>query len=197
MFTEATPAMMLAAYRQGIFPMADTAASRFYHFYRPEKRGLLPIHDLHIPKSLHKVLKKNRYQLRIDTAFAEVITHCAQSGEGREQTWINDLIRDVFIELHALGHAHSVECWDGPRLVGGLYGLAIGAVFCGESMFSLESNASKLALVHLCRHLDRQGFTVLDTQFINPHLQQFGAYEVRQEDYEALIDVEMNKNITF
>lgn len=197
MFTEATPEMMLEAYRQGIFPMADTADSQFYHFYRPEMRGLLPIRDLHIPKSLHKTLKKHNYTLRIDTAFEDVIDHCAKVYKGRDNTWINGIIRDVFIELYTLGHAHSVECWDGDRLIGGLYGMAIGAVFCGESMFSLETNASKLALIHLCQHLDKQGFTVLDTQFINPHLEQFGAYEMPQEDYEALIQIEMNKDIMF
>lgn len=197
MFTEATPEMMLEAYRQGIFPMADTADSQFYHFYRPEIRGLLPIRDLHIPKSLQKTLKKHSYDLRINTAFKEVIAHCAKEYKGRENTWINSIISDVFIELHELGHAHSIECWDGNRLIGGLYGMALGAVFCGESMFSLETNASKLALVHLCEHLGKQGFTVLDTQFINPHLEQFGAYEMPQEEYEALIAKEMNKKILF
>ena len=197
MFTEATPELILEAYRQGIFPMADSAESLFYNFYRPEQRGQLSIDTLHIPKRLLKTLKQKPYEIKIDTAFADVIDGCAMSQKGRESTWINPLIRNVFIELHALGHAHSVECWQEGKLVGGLYGLAIGAVFCGESMFSTADDASKIALIHLCARLKKGGFTVLDTQFINEHLEQFGIYEISQEKYEKLIETEMNKKTNF
>lgn len=200
MFTEVTPEMILEAYRQGIFPMADTADSSFFHFYRPDQRGLLPIKDLHIPKSLQKSLNKRPYNIRFDTAFSDVIDGCAKTNKTgeRDNTWINPLIRDVFIELHEMGYAHSVEAWNfKDELVGGLYGLSIGAVFCGESMFSTATDASKIALVHLCQHLAEKEFTVLDTQFINDHLKQFGAYEMPQEEYETLIQIEMNKNVSF
>ncbi len=192
--------MILEAYRQGIFPMADSATSKFFHFYRPEQRGLLPIKNLHISKSLQKSLNKKKYNIRFDTAFSDVIDNCAKTNKTgeRDNTWINPLIRDVFIKLHTLGHAHSVEAWSlQDELVGGLYGLSIGAVFCGESMFSTKTDASKIALVHLCAHLNQQGFTVLDTQYFNDHLKQFGAYEMPQEEYEALIQIEMNKSISF
>ena len=197
MFTEASPEMILEAYRQGIFPMADDAESLFYNFYRPDLRGQLSIQDLHIPKKLLKTLKQAPYKIAIDQDFGAVIAGCAASKKGREGTWINPIIRDVFIELHKLGHAHSVECRQDGKLVGGLYGLALGAVFCGESMFSTARDASKIALVHLCARLSKGGFTVLDTQFTNEHLEQFGIYEIPQTEYETLIQTEMNKKADF
>ena len=197
MFTEASPEMILEAYRQGIFPMADDAESLFYNFYRPDLRGQLSIQDLHIPKKLLKTLKQAPYEITIDQDFSGVIADCATSKKGRDSTWINPIIRDVFIKLHKLGHAHSVECWQNGKLVGGLYGLALGAVFCGESMFSTARDASKIALVHLCARLSKGGFTVLDTQFTNEHLEQFGIYEIPQIEYETLIQTEMNKKADF
>lgn len=197
MFTEATPELIIEAYKQGIFPMADSADSLFYNFYRPDMRGQLSIKDLHIPKRLLKTLKQEPYTVTIDKDFTSVIDGCAKSKKGREGTWINKLIRDVFIKLHELGYAHSVECWKNDKLVGGLYGLAIGAVFCGESMFSTATDASKIALIHLCARLSKGGFTVLDTQFTNEHLEQFGIYEILQEEYETLIKTEMIKKTDF
>ncbi len=198
MYTDGDPELFLQAYREGIFPMADTADALFYNFYRPEMRGLLPIADLHISRTLRKTLKRNPYTITVDTAFADVITECAkEGGKGRDVTWINDTIRDVFIKLHKKGKAHSVECWQDGKLVGGLYGLAIGRVFCGESMFSRATDASKVALVHLAARLWKAGFTVLDTQFINDHLKQFGAYEIPQEEYEVLIETEMRRRADF
>lgn len=197
MFTEATPEMILVAYHQGIFPMADSADDKYFNFYRPEMRGLLPIDGLHIPKRLVKTLKQEPYQITINKAFDQVIDGCALSAKGRENTWINSPIRQVFIELNKLGHAHSVECWQNDLFAGGLYGLAIGRVFCGESMVSFEKDASKIALVHLAARLKMGGFQILDTQFINDHLKQFGAYEMPQEEYEELIKTEMNKPADF
>ena len=138
MYSEATPEIILYAYHQGVFPMAESADDKTFNFYRPEMRGILPITDLHIPKKLLKTVQNGAYSVTINQAFPEIIAGCAQSAKGRENTWINQEIRDVFIELHQLGHAHSVECWkehDGTKkLAGGLYGLAIGQVFCGESI---------------------------------------------------------------
>lgn len=197
MFTEATPDLILEAYAQGIFPMADSAENPHFHFYCPDKRGQLSIEQLHIPKKLLKTVKKYPYKVTIDQDFEGVIDGCARSKKGRERTWINQPIRDVFIELHGLGYTHSVECWEDNKLVGGLYGLAIGAVFCGESMFSEADDASKIALIHLCARLHKGGFTVLDTQFTNEHLEQFGIYEIPQAEYEEKIKTEMLKEADF
>lgn len=197
MFDQATPDIILEAYAQGIFPMADSAQDKTYNFYRPDLRGQLPIADLHIPKKLMKTVKKAPYEIAINKDFAGVIDGCADTQKGRNSTWINPVIRDVFIELHEMGHAHSVETWKDGVLVGGLYGLALGAVFCGESMFSRATDASKIALVHLCGRLQYGGFTTLDTQFTNDHLTQFGIYEIPQEEYEELIKTEMKKKSDF
>jgi len=201
MFTAATPEMILTAYHQGIFPMAESRDDSGFNFYRPDKRGLLPINDLHIPKSLLKDVKKQRYKVTVNTAFDTVINACAalqKNTKSRDNTWINDPIIKVFNQLHDLGHAHSIECWDiDNNFSGGLYGLAIGSVFCGESMVSNQMNASKIALVHLTARLHQGGFTLLDTQYINDHLKQFRAYEMPQEEYEKAIQIEMNTPANF
>lgn len=197
MFTEATPELFLNAYGQGIFPMADSANDAHYNFYCPKMRGQLSITNLHIPKKLLKTLKTYPYQIKINTDFAGVIDGCASVSKGRRTTWINKPIRNCFIDLHKIGFAHSVEAWQDNKLVGGLYGLAIGAVFCGESMFSTADDASKICLVHLCARLHKAGFTVLDTQFTNDHLKQFGIYEIPQSEYEELIKSEMLKTTDF
>lgn len=197
MFLEATPELFLNAYMQGVFPMAESADDLHYNFYRPDMRGQLSILDLHIPKKLLKTLKSQPYQIKINTDFEGVIDGCAAVSKGRNSTWINTPIKECFIELHNLGYAHSVEAWQDDKLVGGLYGLAIGAVFCGESMFSRATDASKIALVHLCARLQKGGFTILDTQYINDHLQQFGVYELPQKEYEKIIKTEMPKQTDF
>ncbi len=201
MYSKATPEIILYAYHQGVFPMAESADDVEFNFYRPEMRGILPIKNLHIPKKLLKTVQNKTYHVTINQAFTEIIDGCALSSKDRENTWINKEIRDVFIELHELGHAHSVECWeeiDGKKiLAGGLYGLAIGQVFCGESMVSFSKNASKVALVHLCARLYSGGFQLLDTQYINDHLKQFGAYETPQEKYEEQIKDLMKKPSDF
>jgi len=193
MFTEISPELFLNAYSQGIFPMADDANDLGYNFYAPVERALLPILDIHISKSLLKKIKQQPFEIKINTNFDQVISACGESFKGRESTWINAPIQQTFLQLHEMGYAHSVECWDGDKLVGGLYGIAIGQVFCGESMFSRETDASKIALVHLCARLYMGGFEILDSQFINDHLRQFGVYEIPQEEY---VDVIQNKMIT-
>lgn len=163
--------------------MADDSGSEEFYWYDPPQRGQLSIEKLHIPARLQRRVLQEPYEIRVDTAFADVIKACAAAVDNRPQTWINDGIRDLFTELHKAGHAHSIECWQDNKLVGGLYGLAIGGFFSGESMFSRKKDASKIALVHLCARLWKGGFSLLDTQFINDHLLQFGAYEVPREDY--------------
>ena len=181
---------ILNAYREGVFPMAESADDEGFAFYKPHMRALLPIRNLHIPKSLIKTLKKQPYKVTIDRAFERIIRGCA----ARESTWINDPIINMFLTLHREGHAHSIECWDNDdNLAGGLYGISIGAVFCGESMVSFQKDASKIALVHLCALLDYGGYTVLDSQFMNENIARFGAYDMPQTEYEALIKTEMAK----
>ncbi len=197
MLIDASPELFLNAYRHGVFPMAEDADDAFYNFYAPHDRALLPIKNLHISKSLMKSVKKQSFEIKINTAFEDVITACAHPYKNRDTTWINNPIKQTFLDLHNQGYTHSVECWDGGELVGGLYGIAIGKVFCGESMFSIATNASKIALVHLCARLYEGGFEILDSQFSNPHLLQFGLYEIPQEEYVDLIQDKMNKNADF
>lgn len=174
---------VLRAYASGLFPMADSAEDEEFFWYDPPLRGQLPILGLHVPSRLKKTVLSNKYDVRIDTDFEGVIDGCAAATDNRPKTWINKGIKDLFMDMHSAGFAHSVECWQGGNLAGGLYGLAIGGFFSGESMFSKERDASKVALVHLCARLKAGGFTLLDTQFMNDHLQQFGAYEVPRESY--------------
>lgn len=183
-----TPDLILDAYRQGLFPMAYSAHSPHVRWVRPEMRGQLSIPRIHIPGKLRKALNSGRaggraYTVTTDTAFAEVIAACGEETAERPETWINDSIAGVYRELHRLGHAHSVEFRVDGRLEGGLYGLALGGAFFGESMFSRTPGASKIALLHLAARLWRGGFVLLDTQFVNPHLLQFGAYEVPDAGY--------------
>jgi leucyl/phenylalanyl-tRNA--protein transferase len=174
--------LLYAEYREGRFPMAETARDPFL-IVTPRERALIPIRDLHISRSLLKIVKRGDFDIRIDTVFSDVIDQCAEPYPGRPETWINSDIKLLFNELHKQGYAHSVECWQEGRLAGGLYGLAVGGVFCGESMFSRVPNASKVALVHLCARLFMSKFSLLDAQFHNPHLEQFGLYLINQEDY--------------
>lgn len=178
---------ILAAYASGLFPMADSAEAEEFFWYDPPLRGQLPIDNLHIPFRLKKTVLSGVYDVCIDTSFESVIDSCAECREIRPKTWINRGIRDLFVDLHRAGYAHSVECWNDGKLAGGLYGLSIGGFFSGESMFSRQRDASKVALVHLCARLHRGGFRLLDTQFLNDHLRQFGAYEIPRESYLQLL----------
>ncbi len=171
------------AYKSGLFPMADSRESDDFYWYDPPLRGQLSIENLHVPERLRRTVLKFPYDIKIDTAFAQVIDGCAITAPDRPETWINKTIRDLFIALHEAGFAHSVEAWKEDRLVGGLYGIAIGGAFMGESMFSRARDASKIALVHLCARLREGGFIVLDTQYTNAHLEQFGVYEIPRDEY--------------
>ncbi len=195
MFTKIDPELLLQAYREGIFPMADSGDAAYFNFYRPHRRALLPIKALHIPRRLRKTLRQQLFRITADEAFETVIDSCAKTHPGtkRNNTWINRGIRDAFVALHEQGCAHSIECWHGKSFAGGIYGLKIGAVFCGESMVSLLTDASKVALCHLAARLWRGGFTVFDAQFTNPHLEQFGIHEITQGAYEKIIRADMNK----
>ncbi len=180
-----TPEILLSAYAQGLFPMAERRDDPTLFWVSPEKRGVIPLDGFHVSKRLARTVRSNRYRVTSDQAFVNVMCACATSAPGREQTWINDEILRLYTGLHAGGHAHSIECWEGEELAGGLYGVSLGAAFFGESMFSANRDASKVALVALVEMLREGGFLLLDTQFLTPHLAQFGAYEIPREDYLA------------
>ncbi len=170
-------------YREGRFPMADKATDDGFMIVTPRERALLPIRDLHISRSLLQTLNRGTFTVTVDQAFERIIDLCAEPAPDRPETWINPDIKTLFMELHRLGHAHSIECWQGDTLAGGLYGLAVGGVFCGESMVSRVTDASKVALAHLAARLYAADFALLDAQFHNPHLEQFGLYLVPQSTY--------------
>lgn len=181
--TVLSPELLLRAYAAGIFPMSESRDDPQVFWVDPVVRGILPLNAYHIPRSLKKVVRKGVFEVRCDSAFEQVLDMCAEPGSGRENTWINPSIQDAVIKLHQMGFAHSVECWRDNRLVGGLYGIALGAAFFGESMFSRETNASKVALVHLLAILKMGNFQLLDTQFVTEHLIRFGAIEIPARDY--------------
>ncbi len=177
--------------------MAERGDDDSFEIFEARQRSLLPFQNLHVSKSLRKVILKNEFDIRINTAFKDVITACGETKQGRDETWINKPIRDCFIELHKMGHAHSVEAWKDEKLAGGLYGLQIGSAFCGESMFSRATDASKTALVHLCARLKATGFTLLDAQLPNPHLEQFGQTLISQDEYLKRLDAALRSNPDF
>jgi len=179
---------LLRAYAYGIFPMAESAEDEDLLWFEPTQRGLLPLAGFHIPSRLRRTVRQERFEVRFDTAFRDVMVACAaNSRPGRENTWISGRILDLYCGLHDHGFAHSIESWHEGRLVGGLYGVSLGAAFFGESMFSLETDASKVALVHLVARLRFGGFQLLDTQWLTEHLSQFGAYEVPKRKYRQLL----------
>ncbi len=195
--TRLTPELLLRAYAVGIFPMADSRASRHLYWLDPEWRGIMPLERFHVPRRLRRTLRQRRFEVRVDGAFAAVIAACAECREGRPESWINPDIERLYGTLHEMGIAHSVECWQGGELLGGLYGVALGAAFFGESMFSLAADASKVALVHLVARLVAGGFTLLDTQFVTRHLEQFGAVEIPRAEYRALLAAALGKSAVF
>ncbi len=183
-----TIALILAAYRQGYFPMASGKKGEIgFYFYEP--RGIIPLDDRFIiRKSLRVAVEQSTTEIRIDTAFDEVINQCARYDElPDDEIWISEEMKLLYSELHRMGIAHSVEVWNEGALVGGLYGLTFGAAFCGESMFSKESNASQIALIALVEHLRKTGFTLLDSQMESEHLKQFGLYTVSQTEYLGML----------
>lgn len=185
--SELTPQTLLSAYASGIFPMAESAEADSIFWVDPEERGIIPLDKFHVSRRLARDVKREKFTLRIDTAFEAVISACAEPGAERGSTWINDAIIESYTDLFNLKVAHSVECWQGETLVGGLYGLSLGGAFFGESMFSIERDASKIALVHLVARLRYGGFRLLDTQFVTDHLKTFGAIEISRAAYHRAL----------
>lgn len=181
------PNELLDCYRRGVFPMADSRDDPRVFLLNPDERGIIPLDGLHISRSLKKFMKTMSFTVTFDTAFAQVISKCAEAAPDRENTWINDSIEYLYGRLHAMDHAHSVEIWDDRELVGGLYGVSIGGAFFGESMFSRKTNASKVALVYLIERLNAAGYQLLDTQFITDHLKTMGAIEIPRNEYHAIL----------
>ena len=182
-----TPDILIHAYAAGIFPMAESADDKGLFWVDPTRRGILPLDAFHVPRRLKRVLRQGRFTVRADTDFAAVMRGCAAASETRPSTWINEEIMRLYTALFERGLAHSVECWQAGELVGGLYGVALGAAFFGESMFSRATDASKVALVDLVTRLLRGGYRLLDTQFLTPHLAQFGAIEIPRARYHRLL----------
>jgi len=175
---------LLACYARGIFPMADARDDDRVFLIDPERRGVIPLAGFHVPRRLARAVRADPFEVRVDTAFAQVVAACADEAPGRSETWINGPIEQLYSQLHAEGHAHSVECWRGGELLGGLYGVSLAGAFFGESMFSRAREASKVALVHLVARLVAGGFTLLDAQFMTDHLAQFGTQEIPRPEYQ-------------
>ncbi|MBX9463167.1 MAG: leucyl/phenylalanyl-tRNA--protein transferase [Aquamicrobium sp.] len=182
------PDLLLRAYASGVFPMAENADDPEIFWVRPESRGIIPLDAFHAPRSLVKTARRGDFDMRFDTDFEGVIEGCAEAREGRMSTWINQPIREAYAELFARGNCHTVEAWREGRLVGGLYGVTLGRAFFGESMFSRETDASKICLMHLVERLRARGFVLLDTQFTTEHLKRFGAIDVPRAKYETLLE---------
>jgi leucyl/phenylalanyl-tRNA--protein transferase len=192
-----TPQILLKAYAAGIFPMAESAEDNALYWVEPEERGIFPLDGLHISHSLRKRIRQRRFDIRIDTAFNDVIGACAEKMPDRKTTWINQRIRSLYGQLYKMGCCHSVECWRQNKLVGGLYGVRIGGAFFGESMFSRETDASKVALVHLVARLKAGGFRLLDAQFTTPHLETLGARTISRTDYHVLLERAIDDDAEF
>ena len=174
---------LLDCYARGVFPMADARDDTRVFLIDPERRGVIPLNGLHISRRLARTIRAEPYQVRTDTAFRDVVQACAASAPGRTETWINHEIEQLYVQLHELGFAHSVECWKDGALVGGLYGVSLQGAFFGESMFSRARDASKIALAHLVARLILGGYRLLDAQFMTEHLSQFGAVEISRTEY--------------
>ncbi|WP_018699869.1 leucyl/phenylalanyl-tRNA--protein transferase [Amorphus coralli] len=194
---EITPHVLLKAYACGIFPMAESADDPGLFWIEPERRGVLPLDGFHLPRRLQRTVRQDKFTIRIDTALPQVIEGCATPGENRRRTWINARIHRLYTELHTLGHCHSVEAWQGDALVGGLYGVRLGGVFFGESMFTGARDASKVALVHLVARLRAGGFVLLDAQFLTDHLARFGALEISRRVYHTQLEAALPVDADF
>lgn len=195
--TTITPQILLKAYAAGIFPMAESADDESLYWIDPDSRGVLPLDAFHMPRRLRRTVRSGRFTIRIDQDFDQVIAACARAAPGRHSTWINDRIRSLYAQLFRMGFCHTVEAWIDDRLVGGLYGVRIGAAFFGESMFSLERDASKVALVHLVARLIHGGFDLLDTQFVTEHLARFGTIEISREAYHQILERALQHDADF
>jgi leucyl/phenylalanyl-tRNA--protein transferase len=184
---EITPDVLLKAYACGIFPMAESADDPALYWIEPDLRGIIPLDAFHVPARLARLVRSDRFTVRADRDFDAVIEGCAQPEPARAHTWINQRIRRLYRGLYDVGHCHTIEVYDGETLVGGLYGVSLGATFFGESMFHQARDASKVALVHLVARLRAGGFRLLDTQFVTDHLRTFGAFEVSRRHYHRLL----------
>ena len=191
--TDLTPALLLRGYANGIFPMAESRDDPEIFWVDPKRRGILPLDGFHMSRSLARGMRRSAWTLRLDTAFEDVVDGCAD----RADTWINPEIRSLYGQLHGAGHAHSFEIWDEATLVGGVYGVVLGAAFFGESMFSRRTNASKMALAAAVDHLARGGFQLFDTQFITPHLASLGAIEISRSDYRKRLSAALQQQAAF
>jgi len=194
---EITPDLVLKAYAAGVFPMAESRDDPNLFWVDPRQRGVLPLDDFHLSRRLRRTVRTSALRIAIDSDFVQVIERCASPAPGRWSTWINEQILELFTTLHRRGFAHSVEVWDREALVGGLYGIALGAAFFGESMFSQQRDASKIALVHLVGRLKLAGFQLLDTQFVTDHLRQFGAREIPRDDYHMRLERALGYSVDF
>lgn len=188
LYLDVTPEVLLKAYACGIFPMAESADSPVLYWIEPKERGVIPLDGLVVSRSLARAVRRADHEVRIDTAFDEVLLACAEPAPGRRSTWINREITKLYLQLHEMGHAHSVEVWREGELVGGLYGVSLGAAFFGESMFHRARDMSKVALVHLVARLRHGGFKLLDTQFVTEHLRSLGAEEISRARYHRLLE---------
>lgn len=191
------PPQLLDCYRRGVFPMADAHDDPRLFLVDPDLRGVLPLDGLHISRSLRKTVRQDVFEIRANTAFTRVMELCAEAAPDRPNTWINSPILNLYSALHRMGHAHSVEAWRDGQMVGGLYGVSLQGAFFGESMFSRETDASKVALVNLVARLKRGGFVLLDTQFVTAHLQTFGVEEIAREDFHVRLRAAMQAEATF
>jgi leucyl/phenylalanyl-tRNA--protein transferase len=194
---EITPEVLLKAYAVGIFPMAESADDNALYWIEPERRGILPLDRVHVPRRLARTVRAEPFQIRVDTAFDAVIDACAAPAPGRRKTWINARIRALYDALYRLGHVHTIETWADGALVGGLYGVSLGAAFFGESMFSRARDASKVALVHLVARLRLGGYRLLDTQFVTTHLARLGAVEIGRDVYQRRLADAVAHGATF
>lgn len=192
-----TPEILLRAYAVGLFPMAEHRDDPTLYWIDPEKRGILPLSQFHIPRRLRRTVRRNDFEIRCDSAFDTVIRSCAAPGPKRDESWINEEIVALYNDLFELGRAHSVEAWRDGELVGGLYGVSLGAAFFGESMFSIARDASKVALVHLVARLRKGGYRLLDTQFVTDHLTQFGVVEIPRSGYRQKLSDALDVTAAF
>lgn len=192
-----TPQVLLKAYACGIFPMAENADDESLFWVEPEERGIIPLKDFHVSRSLRKTVRNSRFRVTINHDFTDVIDGCAEVKAGREVTWINSQIRTLYGGLFNIGRCHTVEVYDEDDLVGGLYGVQLGSAFFGESMFSRVRDASKIALVHLVARLIAGNFTLLDTQFTTDHLKRLGAVDISRHRYHLLLETALDKNGNF
>jgi leucyl/phenylalanyl-tRNA---protein transferase len=184
---EITPDVLLKAYACGIFPMAESAEDPALYWIEPERRGIIPLAGFHVPTRLARTVRRDLFTVVSDRDFDAIIAGCGEPQPGRARTWINTRIRNLYRGLYDIGHCHTVEVYDGDRLVGGLYGVSLGRAFFGESMFHRARDASKIALVHLVARLKAGGYKLLDTQFVTDHLKTFGAMELSRRQYHKVL----------